>query len=161
MAMAPETSFLVQGLRKAIAGQLFAWDDLTEIVGTDIHKHRGKLSSAIEIVSRDYGIMFESVTRVGYRAISTNEIPLVTQVKSLRSIERTVDKWGARLEASDYGAMDKKGKERYLESATRRAIVQAASGKEAFLMVKERLKPTNRFKPCKEDVLRAIEYGVS
>lgn len=162
-ALSPETSFLVQKLRSAEPGQLITFSEFGDAINDDIRKprNRSKLSQAIEIVMRDYGIVFLSQHGVGYRRTEQNDIAMIAEEKGIAGTKRVINRWKQQIDSIDYEHLSPKGKAAYAQSATKCALVEAATTPELYQSLQPTLKATNMFKPSKEDAIAALTYGVS
>lgn len=161
--MAPETKFLIQALQKVEPGATIFYSDLNASVGgVDVRKHyRSRLTSAIKIARRDYGLIFVAIPDVGYQLLKQEDVSMMAESKGLSDVRRATDRWEGRLNTVDYGQLDEKGKDSYGRSCTRLAMVSHATTEKAFEATQKKARPFNQFKPTKEDLMAAIEYGVS
>lgn len=161
--MAPETKFLIQALQKCKPGATIFYSDLNQSVGgVDVRKmYRSRLTSALKIVKRDYGLIFVAIPDVGYQLMKQEDVSVMAESKGLSDVKRAADRWEGRLNTVDYANLDEQGKDRYGRSCTKLAMVSHATTEKAFELTTNKPRPTNQFKPTKEDLMAAIEYGVS
>lgn len=159
-SLSAETSFLIQHLRDAKPDQLITFDDFTNVIGSDIQKHRSSLSTAIRIVERDHGVVVQSVPSVGYRIVAQNTVAKIAEQKGVNGIKREVKRWGDRLSTVDTSKLDEIGKSDYGRSSMRLAVAAASVTEEALKRIEPEM-PKGQFKYCKEDALRALATGVS
>lgn len=161
--MAPETKFLIQAFQKVQPGSTIFYSDLNESVGgIDIRQHhRSRLTSALKIVKRDYGLIFVAIADVGYQLMKQEDVSAMAESKGLSDVKRAADRWGGRLDTVKYGELDDKGKDRYGRACDRLALVSFATTEKAFKLAQKNVGPLNQFKQTKEDLMAAIEYGVS
>lgn len=162
--MSPETRFLVQRLQKTAPGEIAYYSDLSEAIGCENvrdKEHRSKLSRAITIAKRDYGLLFTAIPDVGYQLLKQSDVAMIAESKGIADHNRATKSWFSKLDTVDYGLLDEVGKKSYSRSCTRASIVAAATDEKAFKLLESRLPTTNQFKQSKEDILAAIAYGVS
>jgi hypothetical protein len=161
--MAPETKFLIQALQKVAPGETIFYSDLNESVGNlDVRQYfRSRLTSALNIVKRDYGMIFVAIPDVGYQLMKQEDVSAMAESKGLSDVKRAADRWEGRLNTVEYANLDEKGKDRYGRSCTKLALVSYATTEKAFQLAEKKPRPMNQFKPTKEDIMAAIEYGVS
>lgn len=161
--IAPETKFLIQRFQKVAPGETVFYADLNAAVGgLDVRKNfRSRLSSALKIVKRDYGLIFVAIPDVGYQLLKQEDVAAMAESKGVADVQRATDRWGNRLNTVDYGQLDDQGKERYGRSCTRLAVITQASTEKALKAAQAKMRPINQFKQTKEDLMAAIEYGVS
>jgi hypothetical protein len=67
--MSYDTRIIVEMLSKVETSAIVTYDEMTEIIDKNIHE-AGVLYSAIRIIRRDYGIVFETVRKVGFKRMS-------------------------------------------------------------------------------------------
>ncbi|MGL5060151.1 MAG: hypothetical protein ACRC62_09220 [Microcoleus sp.] len=162
--IAPETTFLIQKLRSAAPGETVFYAELNEAVGgVDVRVYyRARLSSAIKIVRRDYGLIFVAIPDVGYQLLKAEDVSVMAESKGLADVKRSTDRWDARLKTVDYDQLEtEKSRANYDRSCTRLAFVEMAASEEGYALAARKLKPMNKFKQSKADIIAAIEYGVS
>lgn len=161
--IAPETTFLIQRLQKVEHGETIFYADLNAAVGgVDVRQnYRSRLTSAIKIVKRDYGLVFVAIPDVGYQLLKQEEVAVMAESKGLADVQRATERWEGRLNTVEYSQLDEKGKVNYGRSATRCSMVSCATSEKAFAAVSKRIRPMNQFKPTRDDIVAAIEYGVS
>lgn len=97
-----ETKLIYQRLIKAEIGELVTYDELTQIVGTDIRKRRHWLDSAKDKAERE-GYFFGPVTGQGVRRMTHDEA--VALIDPTEKTQRAARKAIRRSERLDYDSM--------------------------------------------------------
>lgn len=161
--MAPETKFLIQALQKVNSGETIFYADLNASVGgVDVRKQfRSRLTSALKIVRRDYGLIFVVIPDVGYQLMRQEDVSLMAESKGLSGVKRVTNRWGSDLETVKYETLDEKGKANYGRSCTKLSNISFATTEKAFELTQKKIGPLNQFRQTKEDIMAMIEYGVS
>lgn len=158
--MKPETGLLLALLRSASDRQLITFEELTECIGADIHKHRSNLSSAIRYVARE-GKIFTSCPRVGYQLASIKDIAKIAEQRGLSRTKSALKDWGQTLDVVPYEQLDTVGKRSYEQASTKLAVITIATSDDFNNTVFDRVPKMRRFRPSKEEIMAALATGVS
>ena len=75
--LSADVKLLAARLAKCERGDVVTFEEMTSIVGRDIRKHRGILTSARRIVLRDNRLVFESVLKVGMKCMENDSLSSV------------------------------------------------------------------------------------
>lgn len=73
----PETLALVELLAATPPGQLLTFERLGAVAGLDVRRHLHLFTSARRIAEREHGVVYRNERAIGYRRLSTDEIPAV------------------------------------------------------------------------------------
>lgn len=96
LEVSADTQSLSGRLRELSVGGLVTYDELSELIGRNIRTHRHLLYSAIRMVEREDGAVFDTERGVGVRRLEAADAPKVGQ-KTRRSVRRAADRAAERI----------------------------------------------------------------
>lgn len=119
--MSPETRFLVQWLKTLKVGDIADYATMSEKAGISIVDRRHILISALQIVARDYQMVFKNVPSIGYKRIAEEDAPESIAVRCRNRIKGQTQRWRTGVNYSGQ-ATTKEG----LQSLSQCAFVEMA-----------------------------------
>lgn len=73
--MSYNTRLIVARFAETKTGEIITYEELSQVIGKNIHNGGiGMVYSALRIVRRDYGFVFETIRKVGFKQASDEEI---------------------------------------------------------------------------------------
>lgn len=98
MSPSPETSLLVAWLKNNTkVGDVATIKDMSHACNVDLHRRRWILTSALNILQRDYQIVFKSVPKCGYKRVEPSEIPMMEAHFRTSRIRGHTRRWRDRV----------------------------------------------------------------
>ncbi|HEY9598345.1 MAG TPA: hypothetical protein V6D33_11805 [Cyanophyceae cyanobacterium] len=131
MTLSFETKTLVKYLKDcADAGNLATFEEMNKLVNGNVqYKRRGNLSTALQILKRDYQILFTCVQGQGYQPLLT-DVAKAIAIKRQRRIQSETRSWREELETIDTTALDEDGFKDYVTASLKLGIQEFIGSKE-------------------------------
>jgi hypothetical protein len=155
-----ETKFLIQRLQKCEPGQLITFSEMSDVIGSEIMDHRNKLTSALSIVERDHGLVFQSVASVGYRLIEKSSIGVTAGERGVRKIRSTLKTWGKKLKTVNPEELSESEQKGYYASRDKYFFLSAATDTKVLSQVESSPAYKEDLSQAKEQMLRFLKAGI-
>lgn len=124
--VATETSLLITELKKSHElNEIILYKKLEQVVSGSTTTCRHYLTSAMNIVKRDYGYLFKCVPTVGYRPLPNwHKVDEIERIR-IAKIKSQVDKFDWELSTVDIGSLTRSQKQKLSTAQVKVSIHQS------------------------------------
>lgn len=131
MTISFETKALVKYLKDcADAGSLATFEEMNKLINGNVqYKRRGNLSTALQILKRDYQILFTCVHGQGYQPLLT-DVAKAIAIKRQRRIQSETKSWRDELETIDTNTLNEGEHKDYVTACLKLGIQEFIGSKE-------------------------------
>jgi hypothetical protein len=112
----PEIELLAMYLsdRAKECAAVVTFDEMSSQIGVDIKSKRHYLSSAMELLAKEYGVVLKSIRSIGYRVLKQSEIPQTISQKRQSRIESQTNFWDREMKAVNIGCLSQRELKEYV-----------------------------------------------
>lgn len=136
-----ETIKLLALLSAANVGQVVTYEDMSAAIGRNVREFdRAAIYSARRMVQAEYRFVFATVTNVGLKRLSDNEIVELSGDDRTR-IRKTVKRGLQRLAVTDYAKLDDKSRHAHLVASAQLAAAGAMVEEKAAKRIASKVTP--------------------
>lgn len=110
----PITQQLIQFLRNVSVGDIVTYKDLNEVACCDIQKkNRHFLDNALDIVSKDYGILFRCVYGKGFIRLDNSQISKYANHRHISRLKEDTKRYQQKLNCVDTSILSSVERQEY------------------------------------------------
>jgi hypothetical protein len=104
-ALSVDAQEIYKRLVKLAEGETITYQELSDIIGRDIQKHRNCLYTAYKMALKENRMVFDTIRDEGIRRLKNDEIPNVIGTYSITRIRRTSRRGATKIVAADYNSL--------------------------------------------------------
>ena len=151
-----DTDSLVRVMKEIKMGETITYSEMSNVIGRNVLARRWTITSAINKLRNEYGIVFEVISKVGYKRLDSIGIVQTGSlaIKKIRSAAKVGMK---KLSCVDFQSLDVQKQVEHNAKYTVLALVQESTTKKSISKIENKVGNSNDIIPAAKAAVYALD----